>query len=197
MSSRLLVLALFPALLPAQVHLTTRTGFVAHGPHAVDKTASDEPSFRPGTAGELALVLGIDRGEWRVAVFLRRAPADLILRGAEAGVITPDALRATGLGLEVGHLLAGRLGQPSLHLLLVLERTNWSFPLLNEPARHGWGGGAALEGAVPLGGRFAGILRLDGARTGSLFSEDELPQGYQRQPATRMGLSLGLRWGSR
>lgn len=193
MSTRLLMLLLVPVLLPAQVHLTSRVGFAAHGAHAVDRGGADSPSFRPGTGGEVVLALGLDRGAWRVALGARRGPADLILRGSEAGVITPDAITATGLGLELGRRLAGGASGPTLHVLLGAERISWSFPGLDEPSRSGWNAVAALEGEVPLGRMVAGVVRVDGARGSSLFTADELPDGFVVTTASRVGLSVGIR----
>lgn len=193
MRLRLLALLLTPAALPAQVHLTIRTGFVAHAAHATDGAATGSPTFRPGTAGDIAAALGIDRGAWRAELSLRRAPADLVLRGSDIGVITPDALTATGLAVGLGRRLAGAPERATLHVMLAAERTRWSFPGLAEPARSSWGALVALEGAVPLGGRLHGVVHLDAARSGSLFSDDDLPDGFARKVASRIGLSVGLR----
>lgn len=184
---------LVPALLPAQFDLTVRTGFVAHGPHATDAAASGAPSFRPGSGGEAALGLGVVAGDWRIAVGYRRAPADLVLRGDDAGIITPDAIAAHGLTLELGRRIAGPATGSTLHVLLGAERTSWSFPGLDEPTRSGWGGVVALEGAVPFGRRVAGVVRVEGARSASLFTEEELPDGFSREAANRVGLSVGIR----
>lgn len=184
---------LVPALLPAQFDLTVRSGFVAHGAHATDGVASGAPTFRPGSGGEAAVALGARVGTWRVAVAMRRAPADLVLRGDDAGIITPDAITATAVGLELGRRLAGAPGGPELDAFLGAERVSWSFPGLDEPTRSGWGGLVALEGVVPFGRRAAGVVRLEGARGGSLFTEEELPDGFARRGASRIGLSVGLR----
>lgn len=193
MLRRLLALLLLPAVLPAQVHLTVRAGFVAHGAHATDGTATGSPTFRPGTGGEIAAALGADFAAWRVEFAARRAPADLVLRGGDLGVITPDALTATGLAIGLGRRLVGGPGRATVHALLAAEWTRWTFPGLAEPPRSGWGGVLAVEGAVPLGGRLHGVVHLDAARSPSVFSDDDLPDGFARNAASRVGLSVGIR----
>ncbi len=195
MRRTLLSLLLLPAALSAQVDLTIRSGFAAHGAHAADEHASGAPSFRPGTAAEAAIAIGVRRGSWRVAVTLRRAPADLILRGSDAGIITPDALAATAMALELGHRIAGSPGRATLSLLAGVERVRWSFPGLDEPARSGWGALAALEGTTRLAARLDILVRVDAARTASLFTDEELPTGFTRMSASRIGLSVGIRVG--
>ena len=55
---------------------------------------------------------------------------------------------------------------------------------------------AALEGSLPLRGRWHGVLRAEAAIGRSLFEADELPAGYTVRPARRGGIALGIarRW---
>ena len=194
MPVRLLLALLLPAALPAQVHITTRVGIADHSGHARDLTDEDEPTFGPGVTRDAALALGIDRGPWRLAVTIRRETADLVLAGHTSGIITRDALAAWQGGLEIGRRLIGAPGAPSLHALVGIGVTQWSFPGFEDPARNRVGASLALDGALPMSRRIDGVLRLELLSGKSLFEDADLPEGYQSLAARRVGLSLGLRW---
>lgn len=190
----LLTMLLAPATAAAQWHVTLRTGVAGHSAHADAGSASDEPSFRPGTGIVVAGAAGYEHGPWRVALMVGRETPDLVLRGDDSGLITPDALRALDLGLEVGRRVAGTPGSATLHLSGGVARTRWSFADVDEPPRWRWRGLAALDGALPLAGSLDGTLRLEGAREAGIFLADELPDGYRSHGAWRATMALGVRW---
>jgi hypothetical protein len=190
----LFLLLLLPAPAVAQLQLTARAGVVTHGAQADGSGAADDPAFRPGTALDYTVAVGIDRGHWRVALAASHEAPDLILAGKDGGVITPGAFSATEVALEVGRAVAGRSGGPRLHLVAGAARVRWSFSQLDEPDRWRWRGLLALDGALPLAGGIDGVLRLEGSREGGLFRADELPEGYQAHGAWRGAMALGVRW---
>jgi hypothetical protein len=194
MPIRLLLTLLFPAALPAQLHLTARLGVADHSGHARDEADPEQPTFGPGTTRDGTIALGLDRGVWRFAISVRRETPDLVLVGESSGIITRNALESWHAGIELGHRVAGHPALPSLHVLVGAGVTRWSFPGFDYPPRSRLGAWAAMEGATPLVGRLGGVIRLEGMRTASLFEGEDLPEGYESLSARRLGLSLGLRW---
>jgi len=57
------------------------------------------------------------------------------------------------------------------------------------------GGRAGLEFLIPLGSSLAGLLRVHGGVTGSLFRDTEVPTEFQTKLMPNAGLALGLRLG--
>jgi hypothetical protein len=191
---RLLVALLLPAVLSAQFHLTARAGIADHGGHARDVSDPDEPTFGPGVAGDGAIAIGVDRGPWRIGLVVARETPDLVLAGHSSGIITRDALAAWRGGLELGRRLVGTAGASSIHLMVGVGLTRWSFPGFEDPARNRLGGWLALDGALPLAAHIDGTLRLELMRSSSLFEDADLPEGFEPLQARRVGVSLGLRW---
>lgn len=194
MRVRLLLVLMFPAVLPAQLHLTARVGIADHGGHARDVSDADEPTFGPGVTRDASLALGVDRGPWRLGIVVRREAPDLVLAGHTSGIITRDALEAWHGGVELGRRVVGTPSRPTLHVVAGVGVTRWSFPGFDDPARNRLGGWLALDGALPVSGNLDGVLRLGFQRGASLFEEADLPEGYQSLAARRIELSLGLRW---
>ncbi len=184
-----------PATLGAQVHLTLRSGPAGAAGHATAPEDADVPDLRPAPTRDVAVATGFDRGAWRVAASLRRTHADLVILGETAGIITTDALRATAVGVEVGRRLVGAPTGPQLHALVGAARERWSFGDLVSESRSRTLLTGALEGEVPLTPHWRAIARVEGARGGSLFTDDELPGGFERRTAWRSALHLGLRVG--
>lgn len=189
----LLLLALLPAPLPGQLDLTLRWEVVGHAGHA-EAPGDDHPTMAPGVGTGLVAAFGFQREGWRGQLGLRRGTADLVLRGEASGIITPAALRETTLTLDLGRTVLGAEGRPTLALLAVISRHRWSFPRHDDPARTRWGGGVALEAAVPVTGRWRAIVRGELASAGSLFVAEELPGGFAPRGARRAGLGVGVRW---
>ena len=191
--STLLLLLLLPLPLAAQIDLTLRWGVAGHGGHA-DATTDDRPSMHPGTDTDPTAAIGVRRGGWRAALGVRRSTSDLILAGEESGIITTDALRDLSLSLDLSRVIIGTVRGPRLSLLATLSRHSWSFPRFDDPSRTRWGTGLAIEGEVPLTGRWVGLVRADLERSGSLFTNDELPGDFTRRGAQRRSLGVGVRW---
>lgn len=191
---RLLIALFVPAGLSAQIHFTALVGVADHSGHATDLSDGEHPSFGPATTRESAIALGVDRGPWRIALRFRRESPDLILVGETSGIITRDALSASHLGLELGRRILGHRPEPSLHLVGGAGITRWEFPGFEDAPRNRYGAWLALDGGLPLHAHIEGVLRLEALTSTSLFTSEDLPEGYTSRSARRFGLSLGLRW---
>lgn len=190
-----LVLAM-PALAPAQLSLTLRTGTVVHGPHAEAPSLEDSPGFGPAAATEFAGAVAWHGAGWRVAATASTHSPDLQLRGETAGVLVVEALRGRSYGLEVGRDLAGRDDGPRLTGILGLANDRWEVREVGTTFSR-WRGIAALEGGIPLRGRVAAIVRAEAGMAASLFEVSDLPEGYDRTTAWRRSLQVGVRYGGR
>ncbi len=195
-STLFLLLLLTPCPLAAQIDLTMRWSVAGHGGHA-DAATDDRPSMHPGPETVPTAAIGIRRGGWRAALSVRRSTSDLILAGEESGIVTTDALRDLSLSLDLGGVIAGTAHGARLSLLGTLSRHSWSFPQFEDPSRTRWGTGLAIEAEVPLTGRWVGLVRADLERSGSLFTDDELPGDFTRRSARRRSLGVGVRWATR
>jgi hypothetical protein len=150
--------------------------------------------MRPGPGSAPAAAVGITHHGWRAQVALQRTTLDLVLVGDASGIITPGALRSSSVTLDLGRVLAGTPGRPSLALLALVSRRGWSFPRFDDPGRTRWGAGVALEATVPLSGRWSGITRGELGFSGSLFDAPELPSDFDRRGARRIAAMIGVRW---
>jgi hypothetical protein len=182
-----------PAPLTAQVDLTAHWAVAGHAGHAAAPT-DDQPSMHPGIGGEVTAAIGFRRGRWRTQLSVRSNSSDLVLVGDASGIITPGAVRDLALTLELGGVVAGAGGGPSLAILATLSRHRWSFPQFDDPTRTRWGGGLAVEASIPITGRWLGVVRAEAGMAGSLFEEAELPADFVRQRARRSALGVGVRW---
>jgi hypothetical protein len=193
MSRLLAVLMLFAAApLAAQVDLTARIAAVHHGAHAGADEIVDAPRLRPGDGFEPAVGVGLTRGQWRLALAGSRQQADVVLRGDGSGILTVDALRATTVVAELARWLD--LGAGRLLVGLGVGGTRWSFPGLGDPARWRWAIGASVEGVLPIGSGWAAVSRVAASRGEGLFTDDELPDGYDRRTPLRLEIGTGIRW---
>lgn len=184
---------LVPATVAAQFDATLLAGVSAHGVHADDPSTPDHPGFAPSSARALLVAIGYRHGSTRIVLSVRTETPDLVLRGADAGVITPDALRLVTVALSVGRRIVGEEGRPELGVEVGVARSRWSFRGFDDPASSGWSALAAVEASLPIAARWAGVLRLDGAIGGSMFPDEPI-EGYRSRTPLRATLALGIRF---
>ncbi len=152
-----------------------------------DGSASFAP-YRP-TSGALRLEWGGDR---------MRVGVSALYSEAMVALTAPDALvLATGAPLklfEFSPTVSMRVSQLGTAAALraeagpVLDRWSWS---AGEPrTRVGAMAGASIE--THLGERIAGVVRVGVALTGSVFNEEDLPQGFASRASWRRSVALGL-----
>lgn len=186
------LLLLAPATAAAQFDVTLLAGASTHGAHADDPSTPDHPGFAPSSSRALLAAVGYRRGAFRIAVSVRTERPDLVLRGDDAGVITPDALRLVVVALSAGRRILGDAGRAELAVEAGVARSRWSFRGFDDPPSAGWSAQAALEAALPFASHWAGILRLDGGIGGSMFPDEPI-EGYRSRTPLRATLSVGLR----
>lgn len=190
--SLLLLVPLHPA--AAQWRLTLLQGSSAVSGHSHDESSPDHPAFLPDRPNSYTLAIGRKFSSSRLMLEVRRTRADLALRGPGTTIVTRGALHAWGAALEGARRLAGTAGRPTLHggLGVVLER--WNFDLGDGEARWRVAGRGALEVDLPITGRWNGVLRGEMTASPSVFTADELPEGYVRKTGWSRGIEIGAGW---
>lgn len=187
---------LLPVPMMAQIDLTARLVESRYASQASAPDIGDGPSIRPAADLGPGLEVGLRRGDWRVSVGTAMITHDLVLQGGEAGIITPDVLQGLDVAVQIGRPILQN-GGASLELAAGVIGTRWSFVGLSDPSRWRWGPVASLAGVLPLSGRLSAVTRLAASRAGGIFTNEEIPEGYERQSANRFEWSVGIRLGRR
>jgi|CXWL01.1.fsa_nt_gi hypothetical protein len=162
--------------------------------HARADDDPERPTIAPDHPAIWQLGLTEDHDAWRVAAVLRHARADLAIRGTTSAVLTRGAVRSWSAGLEGGRRFAGATGAPTLHALLGVAVERTTFPVTGGDSRARLVTLVALEGAVPLSGRWHAVVRGEAGRSAALFGANELPPGYAVRAGRRWNLGIGLGW---
>lgn len=185
---------LLPSTLPAQWRLSLVGSSARTSAHAAIDEATERIEVAPDRPSAYTLGVTRDRGAWRFGLSLRRTQSDLVLRGPETAIVTRGDLAAWGGGVEIGRLVVGGPGLPSLHAAIGANLDRWTFPVTDGDPRTVTTGTGALEASVPLSLRWTGIVRGEAGFGGSLFGPDDLPPGYGVRAGRRWGIGLGVGW---
>jgi hypothetical protein len=161
--------------------------------HAADRTGTE---IRPESPRTAALAIAMGSGHWRVAASGRYTEAGLTVAGADAHVVTPRAMSAWGMGLEVHRRVAGSAAGPAVYAGAGVDASHWEFRDAPDDSRWRMSGVALVQGAVAITGRWSVLLRGEVAAGSSLFDIEELPDGYRLRHALRHGVAIGIerRW---
>ena len=178
----------------AQWRLTLLHGTASVTGHSRDESTPDHLAFLPDRPHSDALAVSREFGGNRLALELRRTGADLALRGPGTTIVTRGALHAWGAAVGVARRLAGTSGRPTLRggLSALLER--WTFDLGDGAARWRVAGRGTLEVDLPIAGRWDGVLRGELTASPSVFTAEELPEGYVRKLGWSRGIEIGAGW---
>lgn len=156
-----------------------------------ETTADGSASFAPyrPTSGALRLEWGGDR--MRVGFSALYSEAMIALTAPQALVLATGAPLKL---LEFSPTVSMRVSRLGTAATLraeagpVVDRWTWSE---GEPrTRAGAMAGASIESR--LGERIAGVVRVGVAVTGSVFNEEDLPEGFARRASWRRSVALGL-----
>lgn len=178
----------------AQWRLTLLHGNAAVSGYSRDAGSPDPLAFLPDRPSSSSIAIGRDLGRSRLTFEMRHTGADLTLRGPGTAIVTRGALHAWGAALEGSRRLAGATGRPTLHAGLGLMMERWHFDVDVGDARWRIAGRGALEMGVPITRRWQGVVRGEVTASPSVFSADELPEGYVRKVGWRRGVELGVGW---
>jgi len=175
----------------AQWHVAALAGNAAAHGDARNDTDPAHPEFHADRPATIAIALARDAGAWRMSVEVRRSSADLSEVGNSAVVVsTRGAFDAWGAGVELGHRLAGRLPGPTLHAVVGGGADRWR--LEQSPARWRPSMRGAMEADLPLGKRWFAVLRGEATMGPSVFTAEELPEGFAQRRMWRTGVVLGV-----
>jgi hypothetical protein len=185
-------LLLTPSHLPAQWRLAVATGPATTSGHSRDDLDSEHAEILPDHPATWSVGISRERGAWRLRLDGSWISSDLAIRGSTTSLVTHDALSAWGLGIEGSRRLLGPAASTSLWGGIGVIGERWSFATAGGDSR--WR--AALRGSlqldVPFSSSWAALVRGEASVGSSLFSADELPEGYSRHKALRAGLLLGV-----
>ncbi|HKT59547.1 MAG TPA: hypothetical protein VJQ46_05825 [Gemmatimonadales bacterium] len=138
---------------------------------------------------------GLDRAGRRVGVgvLLHYASSSLALEGAEALSAVKDALTVYGAEPFVAVRVAGVGPEGVLRMTGGPLLEVWKLPDVGSRTR--LGAAAALELAMPFGGRWSGVARLGGAVTpSSPFTRDDLDPTLEPRALWRREVAASLRY---
>jgi hypothetical protein len=175
----------------AQWSLSLRAGNAASHGDARNDTDPAHPEFHADRPATTTIALGRDLDAWRISAEVRRTTADLSEIGNSSVVVsTRGAFEAWGAGIEVGHRLAGRLPGATLHGSAGVGADHWQLDLSAARWRPSVRG--ALEADFPIGQRWFVVLRGEAAAGPSVFTAEELPEGFAQRRMWRTGVALGI-----
>ena len=185
-----------PSSLAAQWQLELLHGTAtSHGDAQADLDPAhpELQAYRPAT---WTLALAHDIGAWRFGLDLHRTTADLAEIGTSSSVTTNAVLAAWGLGFELARRIAGTAGAPSLLLGGGVVVDRWTFDVAHSTSRARVAVRGALEADLPISPAWGAVIRGEWLAGSSVFTQEELPEGFSTRRATRLGVVLGMtrRW---
>lgn len=134
-----------------------------------------------------------DVGRWRLGFASRYTAADLSEVGGGTAATNLDAVRAFGISTEGGFRVFGHVGGPSLYALAGATLERWSFSQLDSDRSRGAVQGA-VEADLPAGRRWIALIRAEVAAGPSVFSNEEIPEGFTLATHWRSGIGVGVGW---
>lgn len=180
----------------AQWRLALEHGSANAAGYSIDRSGPDPLAFLLDRPRSTVLAVSRDLGRQRLSLELRRTDADLALSGPGTVLVTRGAMHAWGAGFEAARQLAGQPDRPRLHAAVGALLERWDFDVGMSAPRTRLAGRAALEAEVPLTPHWSGLLRGELMVGSSIFTAEELPEGYTPRMGRRAGMVLGLarRW---
>jgi len=157
----------------------------------------DHAELRADHLAGWSLELARGAGGWRIGIDVRRTTGDLAEVTSTAAVAVRDVLSAWGSGFEIDRRLAGFAGGAMLVGGLGAGIDRWSFDVAGGGVRWRASARAALEADLPIASGWGAIVRGEVAAGPSLFRASEVPDGFSRHAARRIGVAIGLARGWR
>ena len=189
----LIFLLLLPAApLEAQWRLSLSAGSAATSGHSRDTLDDEQPAILPDHPVDWTLALVRQHRAWRLGVDGHRVTSDLAIRGRSTTLVTRTALSAWGVGAELARRIASPMAGPQFWVAAGGVYERWSFDIAGGEARWRAAARGALQLDIPLVRHWSGMIRGEASLGCSLFRREELPEGYQRRAARRLGLQLGV-----
>jgi hypothetical protein len=179
-----------PTALTAQWRLAVLTCTATSHGDARDDSDPTHPEFHVDRPVTLTLALARDAGTWRVSLEGRRLTADLSEVSRSVAVTTFGAFEAWGAGIELGVRIAGHPSAAELRAGLGLGADRWSLEGASARWRATTAGSLEADFAVARG--WNAVVRGAVTIGPSVFSAEELPEGFARRTSWRTGIALGV-----
>lgn len=176
--------------LNAQWRIAALSGSATSHGDARDDSDPAHPEFHADRPATLTVVLAREAGPWRVSAEGRHSTADLSEVSRAVAVTTFGAFEAWGAGVELGVRIAGHSSTPELRAGLGLGGDRWS--LDGAPARWRVTARGSLEADFPLARAWSAVVRGEATTGPSIFTADELPEGFTQRGMWRTGIALGV-----
>lgn len=181
-----------PSALAAQWQVALRHGTAtSHGDAQADLDPA-HPELQANRPRTWTLALAREYSGWRLSADLHRTTADLAEISASSSVTTNSVLAAWGVGLEAARRIAGRTGVPSLLLGGGVTVDRWTFDVAENAPRTRIAVRGALEAELPISRTWSAVIRGELLNGSSVFTPEELPEGFSTRRATRLGIALGI-----
>ena len=175
--------------LAAQWRVAVLSGSATSHGDARDDSDPAHPEFHAERPATLAVTLARDAGRWRVSVEGRHSTADLSEVSHSVAVTTFGAFKAWGAGVELGVRIAGRPLAPELRAGLGVGGDRWS--LDGAGARWRATARGSLEADFPVARAWSAVVRGEATIGPSVFTAEELPEGFVQRKMWRIGIALG------
>lgn len=185
-----------PSSLAAQWQVALLHGTAtSHGDAQADLDPA-HPELQANRPDTWTIALAREYSGWRLGIDLHRTTADLAELGASSSVTTNSVLAAWGAGFELARRIAGKLAAPSLLLAGGVIADRWTFDVTSNTTRTRVAVRGALEAALPISRTWGAVIRGELLAGSSVFTQEELPEGFSTRRATRLGIALGIarRW---
>ena len=193
----MVVLAIGLAVLPSHGFaqgvwaLSAEAGLVRYWGGSGPLAGSEDIAVRPHRPTVFGLRLERAFGQARGAIAMRLAGVPIAGEFEGGAAIVDDGFFLLELAPE-GSFPVLRLG-PGARVRVFAGPTVSLWALSDEPTRTRLGGRAGVELESQLTARLSAVTRLFGGISGSAFSAEEIPPGYEVRSMPSAGVSLGLR----
>ena len=150
-------------------------------------------AFRPANGLVLGLAIGGRIGPVQLGLVLRTQQSDLTVADSQVTIITNDlGFRRYEIAPELGLRLMRVSRYAMIHLAAGPVVDLWRVTDSRSRTRIGGRAALTLESLVAEG--VSGVVRAEGAMTGSMFDEGELPPGFTRRRTLRGVVALGIEY---
>ena len=164
----------------------SRTAGTSHDPET-------GAAFRPATTLVMGFAVHRRSGAFELGMVLRTARSNLTIADREVTITSQDLrFRLYQLAPELGTRLTRVSRYADLRVGVGPVIDLWHVTGAEDRVRVGARAALALESMVTDG--VSGVVRAEGAVTGSVFNEGELPPEFDRRRTVRVLIALGVRY---
>ena len=151
------------------------------------------PGLKPYRPTSVAVRIDREVGHIRLGLATLYAKSGVAIDGSSAAVVAKGQLSWIQVAPEISFHVT-RLGAAAIRLFAGPTLDVWN-PVESD-SRTKVGGQTGAELQTPFGNSVSGVLRVRTSLIGSVFKQEELPEGYEVRSMPSAGIALGLRVGA-